>query len=75
MNEISTPNSESKTTPQLDVKSPLNTVQTTMVLSDGQALQLALFFTQTSAVPIGNPGLPFGIYVDQEAFIPRTPGR
>jgi uncharacterized spore protein YtfJ len=30
MNEISTPNSESKTTPQLDVNSPLNRVQTTM---------------------------------------------
>jgi uncharacterized spore protein YtfJ len=30
MNESSTPNSESKTTPQLDVNSPLNTVQTTM---------------------------------------------
>lgn len=30
MNQISTPNSESKTTPQLDASSPLNTVQTTM---------------------------------------------
>jgi hypothetical protein len=28
----------------------------------GQALQLALFFTEASAVPIGNPGLPFEIY-------------
>jgi uncharacterized spore protein YtfJ len=30
MNEISTPNSASKTTPQLDVNSPVNTVQATM---------------------------------------------
>jgi uncharacterized spore protein YtfJ len=30
MNEISTPHSESKTTPQPDVNSPLNTVQATM---------------------------------------------
>jgi uncharacterized spore protein YtfJ len=30
MNEISTQNSESKTTPQLDANPPLNTVQTTM---------------------------------------------
>jgi hypothetical protein len=41
----------------------------------GQALQLALFFTQASAAPIENPGLPFEIYIDQEAFIPPTPGR
>jgi hypothetical protein len=26
-------------------------------------------------VPIGNLGLPFEIYIDQEAFIPLTPGR
>ena len=28
-----------------------------------------------TAVPIGNPGLSFEIYIDQEAFIPLTPGR
>ena len=40
-----------------------------------QALQLALFFTYTFAVPIGNPGWPFEIFLDQKAFIPLTPGR
>lgn len=43
--------------------------------SAGQALRLALFFTQASAVPIGNPGLLFKIYIDQKAFIPLMPGR
>lgn len=41
----------------------------------GQVLQLALFFNKASAMLIGNPGLPFEIYIDQEAFIPLTPER
>jgi hypothetical protein len=41
----------------------------------GQALQLALFFTEVPAVPIRNLRLPFEIHIDPEAFIPLTPGR
>lgn len=32
-------------------------------------------FNKASAVLIGNLGLPFEIYIDQEAFIPLTPER
>lgn len=32
-------------------------------------------FTQASAVPIGNLGLLFEIYLNQEAFILLTPGQ
>lgn len=41
----------------------------------GQALQLALLFVQTSAVLLGNLGLPFEINLDQEAVILLTPGQ